>query len=212
MPAQVELFFFPGGYAGLNPIEDGRVNLCLLLSYDAFRRTGQSVAGTLAAITGWNPALGRRLAGGQALAESICTVAPVDTGRPAAPWADVACLGDTVVMLPPLCGDGMAMALRSAELCAPLADAFLRDELSLEGWATQYQQAWQTEFTQRVQTGRFLHQALAVPWLAEAMVGLGRVAPPLATYFVNATRGALLKQFTGNTPQPSHEQRQQQLA
>lgn len=212
MPAQVELFFFPGGYAGLNPIEDGRVNLCLLLSYDAFRRTGQSVAGTLAAITEWNPALGRRLAGGQALAESICTVAPVDTGRPAAPWADVACLGDTVVMLPPLCGDGMAMALRSAELCAPLADAFLRDELSLEGWATQYQQAWQTEFTQRVQTGRFLHQALAVPWLAEAMVGLGRVAPPLATYFVNATRGALLKQFTGNTPQPSHEQRQQQLA
>jgi flavin-dependent dehydrogenase len=212
MPAQVELFFFPGGYAGINPIEDGRVNLCLLLSYDAFRRTGQSVAGTLAAIAEWNPALGRRLTGGQALAESICTVAPVDTGRPAAPWADVACLGDTAVMLPPLCGDGMAMALRSAELCAPLADAFLREELSLEGWATHYQQTWQAEFQQRVRTGRFLQQMVGVPLLAEAMIGLGRVAPSLATYFVKATRGASPKQPNSNTPSKLHERQQQQPA
>lgn len=193
MPAQVELFFFPGGYAGINPVEDGRVNLCLLLSYEAFRRTGQSVAGTVAAIAEWNPALGRRLAGGQVLTESICTIAPVDTGRPATPWAEVACLGDTAVMLPPLCGDGMAMALRSAELCAPLADAFLRAELSLDEWAAHYQTAWQSEFNQRVRTGRFLQQMLAVPLVAEAMIGLGRVAPPLAAHFVKATRGAFPK-------------------
>jgi flavin-dependent dehydrogenase len=209
MPAQVELFFFPGGYAGVNPIEDGRVNLCLLLSYEAFRRTGQSVAGTLAAIREWNPALGRRLAGGQALTESICTVAPVDTGRPAMPWADVACLGDTAIMLPPLCGDGMAMALRSAELCAPLADAFLREELSLEGWGTYYQQVWQAEFERRVRTGRLLQQMLAVPLLTEAMVGVGRLAPPLATYFVNATRGAMPKQFDTNRAANRREQQQQ---
>lgn len=212
MPPQVELFFFPGGYAGINPIEDGRVNLCLLLSYEAFRHTGQSVAGTLAAIAEWNPALGRRLAGGRALEESICTVAPVDTGRPAAPWAEVACLGDAAVMLPPLCGDGMAMALQSAALCAPLADAFLREELSLTEWAAHYQQTWQSEFTRRVQTGRFLQQMLAMPLLAEAMVGLGRVAPSLATYFVNVTRGAIPKQSADHTLQQSHKQRQQQPA
>ncbi len=212
MPPQVELFFFPGGYAGINPIEDGRVNLCLLLSYEAFRRTGQSVAGTLAAIAEWNPALGRRLAGGRALAESICTVAPVDTGRPAAPWAEVSCLGDTAVMLPPLCGDGMAMALRSAELCAPLADAFLREELALAEWATYYQQTWQSEFNRRVRTGRFLQQMLAVPLLAEAMIGLGRVAPPLASYFVKATRGAFPKAASPNLPLGSPKQQQNQPA
>ena len=102
-------------------------------------------------------------------------------------------------MLPPLCGDGMAMALRSAELCAPLADAFLREELSLEGWGTYYQQVWQAEFERRVRTGRLLQQMLAVPLLTEAMVGVGRLAPPLATYFVNATRGAMPKQFDTNT-------------
>lgn len=191
MPAQVELYFFSGGYAGLNPVEGSRANLCLLLSYDAFRRAGQSVPEILAALATWNPALGRRLAAGQLLDETICTVAPVDTGRPAAPWAEVACVGDTAVMLPPLCGDGMAMALRSAELCAPLAHAFLQGELSLATWATRYQEVWQAEFSQRVRTGRLLQRLFAMPLLADAMVGLGRVVPSLATHFVNATRGPL---------------------
>lgn len=191
MPSQVELYFFPGGYAGLNPVEGGHANLCLLLSYDAFRRAGQSVPATLAALAEWNPALGRRLAAGQLLAETICTVAPVDTGRPAVPWTEVACVGDTAVMLPPLCGDGMAMALRSAELCAPLAHDFLRGTLSLTGWAARYQAAWHAEFRQRVRTGRLLQHLFAVPWGADALVGLGRVLPPLAAYMVNATRGAL---------------------
>lgn len=194
MPPQVELFFFPGGYAGLNPVEGGRANLCLLLSYAAFKRTGQSVPATLAAIAEWNPALGHRLARGRALPETVRTVAPVDTGRPATPWAEVACIGDTVVMLPPLCGDGMAMALRSAELCAPLADAFLGGALTLEEWAALYQQRWQVEFSQRVRTGRLLQRLLAWPLLGEGIVSLGRLAPPLTTYFVKATRGSLLSQ------------------
>lgn len=210
MPAQVELFFFPGGYAGINPVEGGRANLCLLLSYAAFRRAGQSVPATLAAIGAWNPALGRRLLGGHVLTETITTVAPVDTGNPAAPWADVACLGDTAVMLPPLCGDGMAMALRSAELCVPLAAAFLRGELTLADWAAAYQRHWHEEFDQRVRTGRRLQRLLSLPVLADALVGLGRLAPPLATYFVNATRGSLPVQ--DRVQQPSAGRGQKQLA
>lgn len=191
MPSQVELYFFPGGYAGLNPVERGRANLCLLLTYDVFRRAGQSVPGTLAALAEWNPALGRRLAAGQVLEETVCTVAPVDTGRPATPWTGVACLGDTAVMLPPLCGDGMAMALRSAELCAPLAHAYLQGELTLAAWAAQYQALWHSEFSQRVRTGRLLQRLFAMPWGADALVGLGHLLPPLATYMVHATRGPL---------------------
>jgi flavin-dependent dehydrogenase len=68
----------------------------------------------------WNPALNQRLAGGQIVPGSQVTVAAVDTAQPALPWDGFARLGDAVTLIPPLCGDGMAMALRSAELCAPL--------------------------------------------------------------------------------------------
>lgn len=189
MPAAVEIFFFPGGYAGVSPIEKGEVNLCLLADYTAFARAGRQVESMLAAAARWNPALGRRLAGGVLLPGTGVAVAPVDTGRAATPWDEIACLGDSAAMIPPLCGDGMAMALRSAELCAPLADAYLRGALSLAGWAEQYCRLWQREFAGRLRTGRALEWALGQPLLANGLIRLGQVAPPLARYLVQATRG-----------------------
>jgi flavin-dependent dehydrogenase len=92
-------------------------------------------------------------------------------------------------MIPPLCGDGMAMALRSAELCAPLADAYLRGALSLADWATIYHQAWHSEFDRRLAIGRMLQRLVSMPGGADGLLRLGRLVPGLANYFVKATRG-----------------------
>jgi flavin-dependent dehydrogenase len=189
MPPQVELFLFPGGYVGINPIEGGQANVCLLMTYDAFNRSGKSVAGAIAMAAAHHSLLAQRLNGATPVAGSECTVAPVDTLRPARPWAGVACLGDTAAMIPPLSGDGMAMALRSAELCAPPADDFLRGSLSLAGWASAYSGAWQAEFKQRLGLGRTLQTLLAKPVVGEVLVGLGRWWPGAADYLVRATRG-----------------------
>jgi flavin-dependent dehydrogenase len=188
MPAQVELFFFPGGYAGLSPIEAGRVNLCLLITPEAFARSGKKINSVLQNVAHRRPELGARLAGGTALFETEVAVAPVDVNRPASPWEDVACLGDTAVMIPPLCGDGLAMALRSAELCAPLAHDFLEGRLSLAGWQAAYQAAWHIEFDRLIQMGRCLQAVLSLPLLSDAVIGLGHLVPALTTYLIQATR------------------------
>jgi len=86
MPAQVELFFFPGGYAGVNRIEGGQVNFCLLATLAAFARAGRSISAMRQAVARWNPALGRRLTGGQVVPKTEIAVAPVDPNRPALPW------------------------------------------------------------------------------------------------------------------------------
>lgn len=190
MPPQVELFLFPGGYAGINPVEEERVNVCLLASYPAFAQAGKRVDTLLAAAAAANPALGQRLRAGHPLPETATSVAPVDPYRPAVPWDGIACVGDTAVMIPPLCGDGMAMALRSAELCAPLAHAFLQGTLSLDGWAAAYANAWHAEFDQRLRLGRFLQKLLNIPSLTELCVGAGHLMPALGRYLVQATRGA----------------------
>ena len=191
MERQVELYFFPGGYAGLNPVEEGHVNLCLLATYAAFARAGRSIEGIMQAAIDGNPRLAQRMAGAQAVPETQCAVAPVDTYRAAQPWRTVAQLGDSAVMLPPLCGDGMAMALRSAELCAPLADAYLREQLSLSAWQKNYHRLWSQEFSQRVRLGRWLQQLLLVPLLADGMLLAGSLVPTLADYFITSTRGAV---------------------
>jgi flavin-dependent dehydrogenase len=189
MPAQVELFFFSGGYAGVSPIEGNRVNLCLLASGAAFAGAGKSRRAVREMAAQLNPALKQRLSGGKALPETEVAVAPVDTGRPARPWDGMACLGDTAVMMPPLCGDGMAMALRSAELCAPLTHDFLRGKLSLTTWEARYRTLWHAEFDRRVCIGRGLQTILGLPILSDAFIGLGYLAPALAAVLIRATRG-----------------------
>jgi flavin-dependent dehydrogenase len=98
-------------------------------------------------------------------------------------------VGDAALMLPPLCGDGIAMALRSAELCAPLADAFLQGKMTTGEWAAAYRRAWRAEFGARVRLGRWMQRALLVPALADGLLATGALFPALADYLVQATRG-----------------------
>lgn len=189
MPCQVALFLFEGGYAGINPVEGGRANLCLLVEEETFRAVGGTVEGMIAAAAAANEALGEQLAGAHPLEETTCTVAAVNTESPACPWQGLPRLGDAAVMLPPFCGDGMAMALRGAQLCVDGADAYLRGDCTLDEWAAHYTAAWRAEFAPRVRLARRLQRLLMMPHVAGGLLALGRHLPWAADYFVRATRG-----------------------
>jgi flavin-dependent dehydrogenase len=92
-------------------------------------------------------------------------------------------------MIPPLCGDGMAMAIRSAALCAPLAHDFLRGAISLSIWEQRYRQMWHREFDSALSAGRSLQTFLMQPVISDIMLLLGNVMPFLAVQAVHATRG-----------------------
>ncbi len=190
MPDRVELFLFAGGYVGINPVETGAANVCLLVKYDEFARAGRSAEGMFAAIVRQNPAFAQRMHEARLLADTLCTVAAVDTDRPSAPWVEMACLGDTATMIPPLCGDGMAMALRSAELCVPLAHDYLRGACTLAAWRDRYCARWHDEFDGRLRIGRGLQALLNRAPVADALIATGRIAPWLADYVVRATCGS----------------------
>jgi flavin-dependent dehydrogenase len=188
LPPEVRLYFFRGGYACLAPIENGRTNVCLLATREAFARAG-SVAAMIESAAQLNPALGTALVGGRALAESVCTVAPVDITRAPIPWDRFARMGDAAGMIAPLAGDGMAMALRSAELCSPLAHEFLSGKCSEREWESAYRAAWHREFDGPVRLGRQLQTLLNSPGISAALINLSGVVPFFSSWLVRATRG-----------------------
>lgn len=196
MPNQVALFMFDGGYVGVNPVEGGKVNVCSLATYAAFTRGGRDAVAMMRTLAAEQPALARLLDGARPVGASASVVAGVDTRRPARPWDDLLCLGDTATMIPPLSGDGMAMALRSAELAAPLTDAYLRGALSLAAWQAAYTEQWHAEFDGRLRTARWLETLLLQPRLNEWTLALGRHMPGLARRFVRMTRGAVAQSHT----------------
>lgn len=114
----VELVLFPGGYAGLQTVEHGRVVLCLLMPADRFRHSGGQWAPVMAALCAGAPHLAQRLRGARPLLPRPLAVAGIPYGhlQPAGGPAGLFRLGDQACVIPSLTGDGVAIALLSAAL------------------------------------------------------------------------------------------------
>ncbi|HQT76605.1 MAG: hypothetical protein B7Z80_10615 [Rhodospirillales bacterium 20-64-7] len=109
-----ELILFPGGYAGVQPVEDGRIVVCVAVR-----------PGTLKAIGGWdgllagNAYLAERLRAAQPLLSRTLAIAGVPYGYLAqAGAAGLFRLGDQGAVIPSLTGDGMSIALHSGSSAA----------------------------------------------------------------------------------------------
>lgn len=188
MEPVVELYFFDGGYLGISPIEGGIFNVAALLRRKAFRNAEKTIEGLLDAACGRNPRLYRKLVHAVPVQGTQAAVAPVDLTRKPVTWSSIPHVGDAVVMIPPLCGDGMSMALRSALLCAPLADRYLSGRLSLHDWQREYSKSVRREWKGPLAWGRLVQRLFDFPVLPRLFLGAARWAPGLANGLVNATR------------------------
>jgi menaquinone-9 beta-reductase len=118
----VEIILFKGGYAGLQAVEDGQVNLCLLVKRAVFETTGRSWEALLGYLRRESPHLRDRLEGAEPLLEKPLTIANVPYGylhRPNSRDAQgLFRLGDQMGVIPSFCGDGVAIALHTGRLAS----------------------------------------------------------------------------------------------
>jgi flavin-dependent dehydrogenase len=184
----VELYFFDGGYLGISPIEGGLVNVAALLKRKAFRNTEKTILGLIDAACRRNPKLYQKLVNAVPVPGTQAAVAPVDLNRKPLAWDLIPHVGDATLMIPPFCGDGMSMALRSALLCSPLADSYLCGEISLSKWIHEYSQSIQREFKGPLQWGRLLQWLFGVPVLPRLLLSAAHLTPGMAYGLVQATR------------------------
>jgi flavin-dependent dehydrogenase len=188
MEPVVELYFFPGGYLGISPIEGGLVNVTALLTRKSFKDTEKTILGMIEAAARRNPKLYQKLAQAVPVSGTQAAVAPVDLKRKPLAWDLIPHVGDAALMIPPLCGDGMSMALRSALMSVSLADSYLHGEISLSRWQHEYTQSIQREFKDPLRWGRFLQWLLGVPVLPRILLSLAHLTPGLPFGLVQATR------------------------
>ncbi|MDN4068846.1 NAD(P)/FAD-dependent oxidoreductase [Paenibacillus vini] len=184
----IEMYFFQGGYLGLCPVEDGRVNAAALLNRSEFVKTGKSVMSILEAAIQRNRRLAERLAPVVPVPDSQAAIAPVYLQHKPSPWNGLPRIGDAAATIAPLCGDGMSMALRSAALCAPLADSYLRGSISLLEWEQRYTEVIQQEFTSPLRWGSLLQWLVSKPVVHQLVPNAARLAPLLENGLFRATR------------------------
>jgi flavin-dependent dehydrogenase len=184
----IELHAFPGGYCGLSPIEGGRVNACWIAHRTVLQADGGRPEAMMAGAFRQNPALAERLDRLRRVT-GFCAVSQVRFARKETFCGDLCLLGDAAGTIAPLCGDGMAMALRSAELAAPPALAYLDGRHTPEAFRQHYTQAWEAAFTLRLRLGRWLHYGYIHPLLAGWALRALRQVPGVGHWLIRKTRG-----------------------
>ena len=183
-----ELYAFRGGYLGLSPVPGGRVNAAALLDPRAFGGGAPSAAAWIAAAARRHPGLAGRLDGARLVPGTEAAVSPVALDRRPLAWADVPLVGDAALRIPPLCGDGMSIALRSGLVCARLADRHLRGGMTEEAWRREYERFFRRECAGALRLGLLLQTVLGRPGAARLLFGIGRAMPEWAAAVVRRTR------------------------
>jgi menaquinone-9 beta-reductase len=188
LPNVIELHAFPGGYCGLSQIEAGQINVCWIAHERIFTTVTKAEDRLAPDALFKNPILADRLQSMERLPPSQ-SLAQISFAIKDKFDGDLLMIGDSGGMITPLCGDGMAMALRSAELAVPLVMERLQGQLNQHAFKAQYEKVWNREFKIRLQLGRLMHTLFIQPSLASAGVYGCSVLPALGDWIIRSTRG-----------------------
>jgi flavin-dependent dehydrogenase len=181
---KIALILFKDGYAGLQMVEGGRANLCLLTSRARLKTAGGKWPVLLAALCDESQYLAEILADATELLAQPLTIYRVPYGfihRPVAgDSARVFRLGDQAGVIPSFTGDGMAIALHSAAVavaCALAGDGALDYHRRLAG-----------DISQQVWRAGLIYRLASAPRLQPAAFALMRLFPATLRLAAGLTR------------------------
>jgi flavin-dependent dehydrogenase len=115
----MELFLFVDGYGGLSTIEDGFANLCFVVRRSRLRKLGSWVK-LLEAIRNEVAPIDERLHLARPCWEKPLAISPIPYGHLSTKTDGIWRLGDQAAVIPSFTGDGMSIAMHSAELAAEM--------------------------------------------------------------------------------------------
>lgn len=170
-----EIYFYPGGYGGLSPVEGGVSNLCFIARAKDVRALESDAGRVVREVLMRNRRAAHTLEGAKAQTRWL-GVAVESFGRHApAPAAGLLAVGDAAAFIDPFTGSGMLMALESGELAAHVILRRLPDVARgrdmLDALASDYSAAYGERFDARLRLCGLLRRAAFAPArLAEAAV------------------------------------------
>ena len=187
----VGLHNFRGGYCGVSKVEEQKINICYLADYRSFKAY-KNINSYQQQVLGENKHLRNIFEQAEPLFEPL-TVSQLAFGAKEAVNDHILMIGDTAGLIHPLCGNGMAMAINSAKICAELLTAFLGNKIAGRSVLEKlYISSWDKQFRSRLRMGSILSYILGKESLAD-MILKGMISiPPLLPLIIRKTHGEIL--------------------
>jgi flavin-dependent dehydrogenase len=176
----VDLYFFDGGYCGVQPVGEERVNACAMVRANA--------ASTLEQAFERHAAL-RERSQNWILASDPVTTSPLLFREPRAERNGVLLVGDAAGFVDPFVGDGISLALRSGSLAARCIARFFIGEASWREAIVEYRNAYRSSLLPVFRASSRLRQLLKLPRPARWPLLLAlEKRPQIADFLVQRTR------------------------
>ena len=178
-PASVDLYFFPGGYCGVTPVDGSTVNACAMVRADVARSMEEVFTRSLE--------LERRSAHWRPLFPAV-TTSPLYFREPETECDGVLLAGDSAAFIDPFAGDGISLALQSGALAAEVLARFIDGKCSLAEAQQQYRECYKKRFAPAFRNAARLRRAFAAPkWVRSAALALAGV-PGVGRMLIHGTR------------------------
>ncbi|PHR11973.1 MAG: FAD-dependent oxidoreductase [Aequorivita sp.] len=186
----VALHNFNGGYCGLSKTETGAVNACYLATFKSFKKYGGIEAFQKKELSK-NPFLNKFFNNAKPLFDKPLTISQISFQEKKPVENHIFMVGDSAGLIHPLCGNGMAMAIRSAQIFSEIyIEAYHNEKLDKKTMEEKYKAQWQSEFEERLKTGRFIQKLLMNPFASKLGFAMVKTFPSLVPMIIEKTHGS----------------------
>lgn len=163
-PHSVDLYFFQGGYCGVQPVSESAVNACAMVRADT--------ANSLEHVFAMHPALWRRSRDWEQQFPTVSTSA-LYFRRPQTEDRGMFLAGDSAAFIDPFVGDGISLALHSGVLAAECLLPFFAGRSSLAEAHQHYATAYRKHLAPALRSAARLRHLLSAPaWLRSGAIAL----------------------------------------
>ena len=186
---EIQIYSSEGIYCGINAVNENEATLCFLEDRKHF--TGSSRE-HLVKLMRRNEKFKRLFK------EDFITIIPdlqiygsgdVFFGKKELIKKGIFMLGDAAGVIAPLAGDGIGMALESAEILSRILTAGFQNSLSHEKISELYMSEWNNHFNVRLYSARFIQKSVLMNSLRKVGIGLVKLYPSLLPRLIQLTRG-----------------------
>ncbi|HTC93590.1 MAG TPA: hypothetical protein VK699_09070 [Terriglobales bacterium] len=153
-PHAIDLYLFDGGYCGVQPVGQQRVNACAMVRAE--------VATSLGEVCRLHPELNRRSQDWIPVMETV-TTSPLLFRKPVPVEDDMMNAGDAAGFIDPFVGDGITLALHSGILAGQALLPFLRKECGLQAALETYARQYKSKLLPAFHRARWVRRMIELP-------------------------------------------------
>jgi flavin-dependent dehydrogenase len=189
----VALHNFMGGYCGVSKVENHAINLCYITSFSSFKKY-KTIENFQEQVVFKNQFLKEIFTNSIAVFDKPLTISQIsfETKKPVENHMLMS--GDAAGMIHPLCGNGMSMAIQSAQMASKLILNYLNGEIeSRIKLEKSYIRQWNKKFKLRLKVGHFIALLFRQDKIAEILLIILKKLPFLLPIIIKRTHGKPMK-------------------